>query len=41
MWDENQKVYTFGNSSPQAHGKKQAASKRVSPKFISQHTPRA
>ena len=23
MWDENQKVYTFGNSSPQAHGKKQ------------------
>ena len=34
-WDENQKVYTFGNFSPQAHGKIKQTSKRVSPKFIS------
>ena len=34
-WDENQKVYTFGNFSPQAHGMTKQTSKRVSPKFIS------
>ena len=35
MWDDGQKVYTFGNFNPQAHGKTKQTSKRVSPEFIS------
>ena len=34
-WDDSQKVYTFGNFNPQAHGKTKQTSKRVSPEFIS------
>ena len=34
-WDDGQKVYTFGNFNPQAHGKTKQTSKRVSPEFIS------
>ena len=34
-WDAGQKVYTFGNFNPQAHGKTKQTSKRVSPEFIS------
>ena len=37
-WDDGQKVYTFGNFNPQAHGKTKQTSKRVSPEFIS-NTP--
>ena len=35
IWDDGQKVYTFGNFGPQAHGKTKQTSKRVSPEFIS------
>ncbi|MDA9276777.1 UvrD-helicase domain-containing protein [Flavobacteriaceae bacterium] len=34
LWDENKKVYTFGNFSPQTHGKNKQSITTVSPKFI-------
>ena len=34
-WDDGQKVYTFGNFSPQTYGKIKQTSTQVSPKFIS------
>ena len=35
IWDEGQKVYSFGNFSPQAHGKTKQTIKVVSPEFKS------
>ena len=34
-WDDGQKVYTFGNFSPQTYGKIKQTSTQVSPEFIS------
>ena len=35
LWDENQEIYAFGNSSPQTHGKNKQLFNRVSVKFLS------
>lgn len=35
MWDENQEIYAFGNSTPQTHGKNKQPFNRVSVKFLS------